>query len=124
MKLTVTDLKIDGVTMPTLLEGGLILTSEKLWSEDTGRTASGRMEGTILAIHKKGQLKWPPLTMEETAIIENAVSNIKKPFCTVEYTDMRGKRQSIAAYFGTPTYTINDYDSQQIDDVSVDFIER
>ncbi len=123
--MTVTDLTIGGVKMPTPALEGLTITREKIWSSDTGRTASGKMVGTIVAVKTKVVIKWPVLTMHEVETIENAVSS-STPFVTMTYTDMTGAVTTKTVYFGTPSYTVYSYadGTQYVKDVTVDGIER
>ncbi|MCC8063770.1 MAG: hypothetical protein LIO70_01635 [Clostridiales bacterium] len=123
--MTVTDLTIGGVKMPTPALEGLTITREKIWSSDTGRTASGKMVGTIVAVKTKVAIKWPVLTMDEVETIEGAVSS-STPFVTMTYTDMTGAVTTKTVYFGTPSYTVYSYadGTQYVKDVTVDGIER
>lgn len=122
---TVTDLTIGGVAMPTPALEGLTITREKIWSSDTGRTASGKMVGTIVAVKTKISIQWPTLTMEEVETIENAVSSTT-PFVTMTYTDMTGSAVTKTVYFGTPSYTVYSYADgvQWVKDVTVDGVEQ
>lgn len=122
---TVTELKINGVVMPPPALQGVTITTEKIWSSDTGRTSSGRMVGTMVAKKSKIAIKWPALTMEQAETIEAAVSG-SGAFVPMEYTDMGGKTVKKTVYFGTPTYTIYSLADgfQYILDASVDGIEQ
>ncbi|MCD8368712.1 MAG: hypothetical protein LUC48_11990 [Clostridiales bacterium] len=123
--MTVTDLTIGGVKMPTPALEGLTITREKIWSSDTGRTSSGKMVGTIVAIKTKVAIKWPVLTMAQVETIEGAVSS-SAPFVTMTYTDMTGATSTKTVYFGTPSYTVYSYadGAQYVKDVTVDGIEQ
>ena len=49
--LRVSNLTIDGVAMPApKAPGGMKIKEEKIWSQNSGRTAAATMVGTILAI--------------------------------------------------------------------------
>ena len=124
--LTVKELYVDGVQLPTPSLEGLTITSNKIWSSNTGRLEnSGEMAGTIVGIKRKLEIKWPPLTMEQCQVIEDAVSNLT-PFHTLKYTDMTGAASEIQVYFGDPTYTL--YSSapgiQRSTDCTVSAIEK
>lgn len=126
MKIAVKELYIDGVAMPTPSLEGLTITTNKLWSANTGRLEStGQLVGTIVAIKRKVVIKWPDLSMEQAKIIENAVSSAVA-FHKLKYTDMTGTATEISVYFGDPSYTIYSYSPgiQRIKDVSVDAIEK
>lgn len=124
--ITVSELYINNTKMPTPALEGLTISSEKIWSANTGRTSSGKMAGTIVAIKTTVSIKWPPLTMAEVAVIEAAVSDKDNPFVTMKYTDMTGKTVEKTMYFGTPSYTVYSWANglQIIKDISVDGIER
>lgn len=126
MVLTVKELFIDGVQMPTPKLGGLTITTNKMWSANTGRLeCSGDMVGTIVAVKHKISIKWPDLTMEQIRVIENAVSS-QTAFHTMKCTDMTGQVFTQQVYFGDPTYTIYAYSEgvQLIKDAAVDAIEK
>ena len=109
MTLTLKELIVDGVQLPTPALEGLSITTNKIWSANTGRLEnSGEMAGTIVATKRKLEIKWPELSMEETKIIEDAVSSTV-PFHELQYTDMTGKTETITVYFGDISYTIYSY---------------
>lgn len=124
--ITVSELYIGGKQMPTPATEGVTITKEKIWSEDTGRTADGGMTGTIIAIKTKLSIRWPPLTTAQVATIESAVSDSGHPFISVKFTDATGVTVTKTMYFGTPTYTYYSWVNgmQYIKDVSVDAIEK
>ena len=126
MALTLKELYIDGVKMPTPALEGVTITPNKIWSENTGRLEqSAAMAGTITAIKRKLEIKWPPLTMAEAAVIDQAVSSLT-PFHTLRFTDQAGAAQTMTVYFGDPTYTQYSYSEgyQLIQDVKVSAIEQ
>lgn len=127
MVLSIKELYVDDIKLPTPMLGGLVMTTNKIWSANTGRLEStGEMAGTIVAIKRKVEIKWPPLSMEEVAIIEAAVSDPGTPFKKLKYTDMTGKQNTIDVYFGDPSYTIYSYSQgiQRIENVAVSAIEK
>lgn len=126
MTLEVKELYVDGVQLRTPKLEGLTITPGKIWSANTGRLeVSAKMEGTIVAIKQKLEIKWPVMTMEEIQQIEEIVSSLT-PWHTLQYTDMAGQKKEIEVYFGDPTYTIVSYSPgmQWVKDVSVSAIER
>ena len=126
MKLTLKELIVDGIQLPTPALEGLTITTNKIWSANTGRLEStGEMAGTIVATKRKLEIKWPDLTMESARIIEDAVSSIE-PFHELRYTDMTGKTESITVYFGDINYTIYSYSEgiQRIRNAAVSAIEK
>lgn len=126
MTLTVKELYVDGVQLPTPALDGLTITTNKIWSANTGRLENtGEMAGTIVAIKRKIEIKWPELSMEKVKIIEGAVSSTT-PFHELQYTDMTGTAHTITVYFGDPTYTIYAYSPgvQRVREVTVSAIEK
>ena len=89
-EITVTNLTINGVAMPDPALEGVTITTEKVWSANTGRTASGKMVGSVIAKKTTIKIKWPVLTPEQVSKIEAAVSDAEHPFVPVQYTDMCG----------------------------------
>lgn len=53
---------------------GLTITKEKVWSANTGRAADGNLIGDLVGIKYKLQCEWPPLSREDVAIIDAAIS--------------------------------------------------
>lgn len=126
MTLTVKEIYVDGVQLPTPKLEGVTITSNKMWSANTGRLEnSGRMEGTIVAIKRKIQIAWPELSMTEVQTIESAISSVE-PFHALKYVDMTGTVCETEVYFGDPSYTIVSYSPgiQRIKDATVSAIER
>lgn len=126
MTLTLKELIVDGVTLPTPALEGLTISTNKIWSANTGRLEnSGEMAGTIVAIKRKLEIKWPELSMEKIRIIEDAVSNTE-PFHELKYTDMTGRTRTITVYFGDISYTIYSYSSgvQRVKGASISAIEK
>ena len=126
MQLTLKELIVDGVQLPTPAVGGMTITTNKIWSANTGRLeSSGEMAGTIVAKKRKIEIKWPPLSMEKVKIIEDIVSSMD-PFHTLQYTDMTGTTGEIQVYFGDPAYNLYAYcpGIQYAKDVAVSAIEK
>ena len=122
---TISDLVVNGVTLPAPALNGVTISKEKIWSANTGRTASGKLVGTLIAQKTTIKLKWPPLTLAQAALIQQAVSS-NTAFFPVSFTDAGGVRRSLTMYAGTPTYTqYNWIDGlQYVMDVAVDLIEQ
>lgn len=89
-------LLIGGVQMPT--PSGLTRLLEKIWSSDTGRTASGKMVGTVVAEKTKLNFTWRCLTFEQVNKITSAVAGTEFVEVTVFYYD--GAARSYTGYFG------------------------
>lgn len=118
-------LKINGVTVPTPALDGVTISHEKIWSSGTGRTSTGSMAGTIIAIKRTLKITWPPLTPDQVKLINRAV-NTKTEFFSVEYTTEDGEAGSGTFYAGTPTYTQYSWVNgrRYVTGVSVDLVER
>lgn len=101
------ELIIGGVTMPDLKKEGLTISKEKIWSKNTGRAANGDMLGDIVAVKYTLDCAWPPLSREETAMIDKSVS---PAFFDVTFTDP-GSNSTVTKkfYAGTPTYPVYSY---------------
>lgn len=126
MTLTVKELFVDGVQLPTPALEGVTITTNKMWSANTGRLEnSGDMAGTIVALKRKVEIKWPDLTMEKAKVIEDTVSSLT-PFHTLKYTDMTGQCTEITVYFSDPPYTIYAYSEavQRVTGAKVSAIEK
>lgn len=119
-------LYINNVLMPDPKQGGVKIKKEKVWSENTQRTASGRMVGDIVCIKRTLTIEWPPLTNEQVRRIDNEISNINKAFVQVKYTDEAGAVNTMWAYFGTPAYTLYSWANgiRYVSGVAVDAIEQ
>lgn len=124
--ITVSDLYINGVKMPDPALEGVTVSREKIWSSNTGRTTSGKMVGTVVAVKTTLKIKWPVLTPAQVATIEGAVSDPDNPFVPVKYTDATGATVTKTMYFGTPSYTVYSWANgmQYIKNASVDGIEQ
>lgn len=99
-------LKINGYDMPNpLAEEGYKITKNKIWSADTGRTKSGKMVGTIIAIKPQLTIQFEPLTEAQVALIDSQISDITNPYQTVEYWDETGGYTTATVYWDDPTYS-------------------
>ena len=69
-------LKINGVVMPTPDKGGISLSKELLWSENSGRIpATGLFVGDIIAEKNKVVFTFTNLSSAEVKKIEDAVTS-------------------------------------------------
>jgi hypothetical protein len=69
----------------------------KLWSQNTGRLDNGYFVGDLIAIKKKYEVTFPPLTTAQLATVRAAVN---ADFATVQITNAEGNTDTITAYFG------------------------
>ena len=121
---SVTNLTINGIAMPDPALEGVTIATEKVWSANTGRTASGTMVGSVIARKTTIKIKWPVLTRAQAALIEQAVN--AADFVPVSYLDMGGNRVTKTVYFSTPTYTLYSWANglELVKNVSVEGIEQ
>lgn len=103
MTYTPLKMKLDGVEVPTPKIVGIDRKLEKIWSNNTGRSASQKMNGTIKAIIPTKSISWPPLTKAERDLLETYISNKGKPFVWMELTQPDGTVEKTEVYFGTPS---------------------
>lgn len=75
MYLRIDEITINGWQIPAPDKNGFKRTKNKLWSANTGRTASGKMVGDIVAVKYSLTIKWSELTSSDVTEIENAVSS-------------------------------------------------
>ena len=99
------EMSIDDIRIPVPKVGGMTRKAEKVWSKNTGRTASARMQGTIIAIKNTYSLEWPPLTQHDQELIESLVSDKTKPFRVLKMRRPDGSVLEMECYFGTPSFT-------------------
>lgn len=120
------EMEIDGIIVKTPMVCGIERHPEKIWSTNTGRTASQRMVGTILAIKQTCSIKWPPLTQAEQDLIESLISNKDKPFVIMKLRRPDGSVWEMEVYFGTPSFTEWDWigGTWRSTNNTVDAIER
>jgi len=118
-------LTIDGINMPTPKREGVVISSEKIWSSNAGRSSSGKMLGNIIAIKTTVQITWGRLTPAEAELIRQAVGKVDQPFSILEYTDINGATVSKTVYFGSPSFTVRSIGSNsQITGATISGIEQ
>ena len=96
-------LVINDVEIPIAYEG-YVYSRNKIHSANTGRTNTGKMVGSILAIKDKIEVTTPPLTPTQAKAIDD-IFNSNTMFHTVKAMFVDGTRKEVTAYFGeTITY--------------------
>lgn len=110
------------IKAPTTVKLG----NEKIWSQNTNRTASGLMVGDIIAIKKTIHIEWAHATPEETALINSYISYIGSAFFNVTFPDETFAEVTKTVYAGTPTYEQWGWDErrQLCRVIAVDLIEQ
>jgi hypothetical protein len=105
----------------------ITITKEPVWSSNTGRSATGLMQGDIVCYKFKIQVKWKTMSQAETAVLNTGITN--KPFFDVKFidpTDSSGSLVTKTFYAGTPTYPVYSYVDgfPRYTGVAVDLIEQ
>ena len=121
--MTISELYIAGVKLPAPSVQGVTISKNKVWSANTGRLSNGQMAGTLLTSKMKLEIKWPPLTMAQYAIIERTTST---DWASVTYTNSSGVTETKTMYFGDLTGTQYSWADglQYVKDVSISMIEK
>lgn len=90
---------INGYEPPykTIAMGSYAVTKNKIWSKNTGRSASGRMLGDVVAVKYTVAVKWEELSQAEVDALEDALS--VKPFFPVTFTDEKGGEISDKTFY-------------------------
>ena len=116
-------LKFDGVEMP--VPADLQVQNNKIWSDNTGRSANGKLVGDMGCIKKKLIISWVHLTGEQVALINQYISNVSKPFFSVTFTDETFNEQTCTMYAGDTKYDVLKWVSpmKYLKNVTVDLIE-
>ena len=116
-------LKFNGEAMPE--PQSISVSPEKIWSSNTGRSDSGKMNGDIVAIKTNLKIQWGVLTAEQTELIDKYLS---KAFfeCTYLNPTKANAEETKEFYAGTPTYPVYSYADglPKYKGVGVDLIER
>ena len=119
-------LKFDNQTMPQPAHDGFQIAREKVWSENTRRTSSAKMTGTIKAIKTTLSISFPPnLTKAEVKKISDIVDS-NKEWHTVTFTNEKSEQETITVYFGTPQYGCKMFKNGKFifSSISVEAVER
>ncbi len=100
MKLDVIKLELNGVEMPAPMADGVDLSTEHIWSKNTGRNGRGTMIGTVNVDKRTVTIKWPPLTEDQVALIEANVSRPGRPWVRITMTMADATVMSFLSYTG------------------------
>ena len=82
-------LYINGTQVAEPAKGGVQITDEPVWGENTARNVdTGKMVGDIKAWKKTVQITWPPLTFSQVSTILNQIKVTgSNPFYKIKYYD-------------------------------------
>ena len=122
-------LYIKGTQVKEPAKGGVQITDEPVWGENTARDANtGKMMGDIKAWKKTVQITWPPMTFAE---VNQILSLIKvtgsSPFYKIKYNDSSASTTTeITVYSGNLQRTVESISSayQRQTGVTITFIEQ
>ena len=125
MPLRIDEIKINGSKIPVPDENGFRRTKNKIWSSNTGRSASGKMLGDIVAVKYTLEFSWSKLTAQEVKDLESAVGTAA--FFPVVFPE-EGTGSSVTKYFyaGDMTYATKKYENgvEIYSDVILPLIEQ
>ena len=114
---------IGSTTLPT--PKSVKYDQNKLWSRNTGRLDSGYFVGELVAVIKKYEVVFPPLTASDLTTVRTAV-NPNNGFASVQITNAEGGTDTVDAYFGDLTVESYSWNSgiQYAINAAVSIIER
>lgn len=95
-------LEINGYTPVTPDKDGFSVTENKIWSKNTGRTASGLMVGDIVTRKYSLVLKWTDIWESDVKKLDTAINT--KAFFPVTFINQRGERLTRTFYSDDPDY--------------------
>lgn len=104
-------LYLNGIKVATPAENGISIGRYKTWSENSGRTESGKAIGTIKYQKYKLEIQWNKLTAAQIKKIDDIVSDKSNPFVPVKFRNIDGTMKEITCYFGDsvmPVYRYKD----------------
>lgn len=121
--MTTDGLKFDGVVMPT--PSDVKFENNKIWSDNTGRSADGRLVGDIICIKKKIYITWTHLNGSQVDLINSFISNQSRPFFDVTVLDETFTYNTYNVYAGDVSYETLSWDGgmQFTKNVTVNLIE-
>lgn len=109
MKITTDVLYLNNIPVALPAKNGISIGRYKTWSENSGRTVSGKAIGTIKYIKYKLEITWNELTADEIEKIDKIVSDKKSPFIPVKFRDLTGNMKQITCYFGDSVMPVYRY---------------
>ncbi len=95
-------LEINGYTPVPPDKDGFSVTENKIWSKNTGRTASGLMVGDIVTRKYSLAIKWTDIREYDVAGIDRAIN--PKAFFPVTFINQRGETLTRTFYSDDPVY--------------------
>jgi hypothetical protein len=95
-------LEINGYKPPSPDREGYVVTENKIWSKNTGRTASAEMVGDVIGRKYSVVLTWSDLKQDVVKLIDNAIN--KEAFFPVKFENQRGEFITRSFYSDDPAY--------------------
>lgn len=103
----ITSLTVSGVSFPA--SSAIDYSKNKVWSKNTGRTATGKMVGSIKVIKKKLEITYNYLTQAQIQEMDAVVSSMTAYHKVKFYDITENKEVEFTGYFGDATYPIYGY---------------
>lgn len=115
---------INGYTPPPVSEGGYSVTPNKIWSSNTGRSATGKMFGDIVTTKYTVQLQWSK--MKSSVVSELSESLSEKPFFKVTFINEKGEKLTREFYCSDTSYSLKRIVNGEgiYNSISIELIER
>lgn len=95
-------LKLNNIEMPSPKLEGVTFTDEKVWSQNTKRTANTKMVGDIKGIKKTISIEFPPLSPAQEQLVSSVVSNKDLPYFSFDFFD-GVNNYNYEVYAGSPS---------------------
>lgn len=103
-------LEINGYVPQTPIS--IEVTHNKIWSKNTGRSASGLMVGDIVTRKYSIAIATDEMKQEEVAKLDEAINTVA--FFPVNFRDQRGRLKECTFYSDDPTYKQKIYEGGTI----------
>lgn len=122
-------LYIKGTKVKEPAKGGVQITDEPVWGENTARDVNtGKMMGDIKAWKKTVQITWGPMTFSEVNQILDLIKVTgSSPFYNIKYNDTSATNETeITVYSGNLQRTVESISSayRRQTGVTITFIEQ
>lgn len=118
-------LVINGYTPPNVVKGGYSVTLNRIWSANTGRSATGKMFGDIVTKKYTLNLSWSKMKSEDVSALATAITS--NAFFNVTFVDEFGNQKTSEFYSADPTYLLDRISKGGVgiyNNISVELIER
>jgi hypothetical protein len=116
---------INGYTPPNVSKGGYSITLNRIWSSNTGRSATGKMYGDIIAEKYTLHLSWDKMKSKDVSNLANAITS--KAFFNVTFVDEHGAEKTSEFYSADPTYLLDRISKVGVgifNNIAIELIER